>query len=252
MRRESVMWRIGCAWRRSVFAPLRLVPASISRRIRDTELPTTSVAIARDRYASTTSIWMPENTIVSSTTRAQLTKLLRCLRTVAWLAVVVMSQVAARAGEEPPIFTVEPVNTTVRRGEMATFSAQAAGSTPLTISWYRNGLAVTGSSTSIVTAPVCLADDGALFSVTFSNIFGIAGSSNALLRVEPGIVAAASVNHSVNGGLYRGWPLVLEVALLHPQSFVSNAVPILISGTNGPWFNALQVDVRDAQEQLQL
>jgi len=188
---------------------------------------------------------------VSSTSRDQLIQLPRCQRTVAWLAVVVMAQVAARAGEGPPILTVEPVNTTVRRGEMATFSAQAVGSTPLTINWYRNGLALAGSSTSIVTAPVRSADDGALFSVTFSNTFGIAGSSNAMLRVEPGIVVAASVNHSVNAVLYRGWPLVLEVALLHPESFVSNAVPILISGTNGPWFNALQIDARDANDQPQ-
>src|SRR5947209_20111106 len=44
---------------------------------------------------------------------------------------------------------------------------------------------------------------------------------------------------------------MFTVALIHPDAFDSNAALILISGTNGPWFNALQIDVRDAQDQPQ-
>ena len=155
------------------------------------------------------------------------------------------------AASGPPQIISQPANVVAREGEQVSFLAQADGSAPLLIQWQRNG-DVIGSGLSFTTDPVTLGNDGDSYSVVVINGLGTATSSNALLKVTPGIEVAASINRSSEVVLYRGWPLVLEVALLHPDSFQSNAVPLLISATSGPWFNALGIDIRDVANTPQI
>ena len=168
------------------------------------------------------------------------------------LAALAFTGAPVQAADGPPVILQQPVSLTARQGESAQLILAADGSVPLTITWLRNGLPLaTGSNTAFSTAPLRSGDDGTVFSAIVSNTLGVVTTSNAFLTVEPGIVVAASANRTAKLVLYRGWPLVLEVALIHPDAFDSNAAPILISGTNGPWFNALQVDVRDSQDEQQ-
>jgi hypothetical protein len=66
------------------------------------------------------------------------------------------------------------------------------------------------------------------------------------------IIVAASVNYSAELEVAQGWPLILEIGLLHPEMFDANAVPILICSTNGPWSNAVAVETLNAQQQIQI
>src|SRR2546430_30493 len=210
-----------------------------------------NAATAPARFASTTNTRttrnMIANTIVPDSTRRGL----GLLRTMC-LAALAYTGAAVHAADGPPVILQQPVNLSARQGESAQLSLEADGSIPLTITWLRNGLPLaTGSNTAFSTAPLRSSDDGTVFSAIVSNTLGVVTTSNAFLTVEPGIAVAASANRTTQLLLYRGWPLVLEVALIHPDAFDSNAVPILISGTNGPWFNALQVDVRNSLDQPQ-
>jgi len=190
---------------------------------------------------------MIANTIVPDFTRRGLS----LLRTMC-LAAVICEGASVQAADGPPVILQQPVNLSARQGESAQLSLEADGSIPLTITWLRNGLPLaTGSNTAFSTAPLRSGDDGTVFSAIVSNTLGVVTTSNAFLTVDPGIAVAASANRTTQLLLYRGWPLVLEVALIHPDAFDSNAAPILISGTNSPWFNALQIDVRDANDQPQ-
>ena len=62
----------------------------------------------------------------------------------------------------------------------------------------------------------------------------------------------ASVNESVRAELYRGWPLLLEVALLHPEPFADNPSPLLIDSGTAPWNDAVRIEIRDTNDQVQV
>src|SRR5437867_11433969 len=62
----------------------------------------------------------------------------------------------------------------------------------------------------------------------------------------------ASVNEARSADLYRGWPLLLEVGLLHPASFDADPGPLLIDMGSGPWSDAVHLDITDSNGQVQV
>src|SRR5262249_47704369 len=69
----------------------------------------------------------------------------------------------------PPSITTQPTDRAVNEGDTATFTVEAAGSTPLTYQWHKNGSAILGATGTTLLVVSTAADDGAMFSVTVSN-----------------------------------------------------------------------------------
>ena len=67
--------------------------------------------------------------------------------------------------------------------------------------------------------------------------------------LEP--VLTASIDESVSVDLCAGWPLLLEIGMIHPEPFASNAPPLLIDPGNGPWSDAVAIEVTDPAGNLQ-
>jgi len=65
-------------------------------------------------------------------------------------------------------------------------------------------------------------------------------------------VITAAVNESVRAELHRGSPLLLEVDLLHPDSFASNPQPLLIDMVTAPWSSAVRIEIKDTNDQAQV
>jgi hypothetical protein len=86
-----------------------------------------------------------------------------------------------------PTISTQPANQTVAAGQTATFSVVAAGTTPLTYQWQKNGSAITGATAASYITPVTTtADSGELFRVVVSNSAGNVTSNSATLTVNPG------------------------------------------------------------------
>ena len=84
----------------------------------------------------------------------------------------------------PPSITQQPRNRMVTAGQTATFKVQAVVSPPLSYRWKKNGVRIQGATSSTyVTPPTTLADNGARFSVVVSNSAGSVTSRNAQLVV---------------------------------------------------------------------
>src|SRR5712675_615471 len=83
-----------------------------------------------------------------------------------------------------PTITTQPVNAAGTVGSTATFTVVAAGTTPLTYQWQKNGTAIPGASAASYTTPALqIGDDGAMFAVVVTNSAGTVTSSSAKLSI---------------------------------------------------------------------
>ena len=80
---------------------------------------------------------------------------------------------------------IQPFNAAVAAGQTATFSVTGAGTAPFSYQWQRNGVNIGNATTAAYTTPPTgSSDNGAVFTVVVSNIFGAAVSIPAVLTVN--------------------------------------------------------------------
>ncbi|MDD8020198.1 MAG: immunoglobulin domain-containing protein [Acidobacteriota bacterium] len=103
-----------------------------------------------------------------------------------------------------PTITTQPVSKTVNVGQTATFSVVATGTTPLSYQWYKNGVAMSGATSSSYTTPATTSSDNdAIFYVRVSNSYGSVSSNSVTLTVVSGTaptITTQPVSKTVNVG----------------------------------------------------
>ena len=91
-----------------------------------------------------------------------------------------------------PSIATQPASQAVTEGQSVTFNVVAAGSTPLTYQWRRNGVSIVGATSSSYTLLTSLVDTGATFSVVVTNSVGNVTSSTVTLTVNAiGVIPAS-------------------------------------------------------------
>ncbi|MFA5343554.1 MAG: hypothetical protein WC381_06290, partial [Kiritimatiellia bacterium] len=130
----------------------------------------------------------------------------------AWFGVVVTNAagivVSANAmltvNSVPPTITAQPVSKTVTAYfQTATFGVIAAGTAPFTYQWRRNGVNISGATSSSYTTPITVGtDNGAKYSVVVANAAGNVTSADATLTVNsaPPAITDQPMNRSVTAG----------------------------------------------------
>ena len=113
-----------------------------------------------------------------------------------------LSNTAILTVQVPPSITTQPANQTVNVGQMATFSAIASGTAPLTYQWQKNGTAINGATSASYTTPATTANDnGAAFGLMITNPAGNMSSNTAILTVQvPPSITTQPANQIVNIG----------------------------------------------------
>lgn len=172
----------------------------------------------------------------------------------AWLLLIFLSMMDAKGVIIPdhffPEITEAPTNRVALEGQRVEFRVVAQGLAPLTYQWFRNGVPVEGATDTNLVVVAESKENRSVYWVTVSNSLSDIQSVPATLTVLPGITMAASLNHSAEPEVFRGWPMLLEVGLVHPGAGGPAADDILIGATGGPWSDAVKIEVRDAQETL--
>jgi hypothetical protein len=85
-----------------------------------------------------------------------------------------------------PFITKEPRNEGTIEGKTVEFVVEAAGVSPLTYQWQKNGVNITGANTqNYETDTLTLADDNSTFRVIVSNTYGSDTSNSVTLSVSP-------------------------------------------------------------------
>jgi hypothetical protein len=111
------------------------------------------------------------------------------------------------SGNAAPVVTLQPANQTVKAGTRATFTAGASGTPSPTVQWQvstDNGVTfvnIAGSSASTLTFVASSTQSGNKYRAMFTNAFGIAATTAAVLTVNtPPIVTQNPANETVTDG----------------------------------------------------
>lgn len=89
--------------------------------------------------------------------------------------------------ELPPIFEIQPTNTTVELGLPGFVHATMAGNPPLTLQWYHNGNPLTDATNETYSIPAAALTNAGLYQLFATNQFGWLASDAANLTVlQPG------------------------------------------------------------------
>ena len=103
-----------------------------------------------------------------------------------------------------PIITTQPLDQTVRPGQIATFGVIATGTAPLSYQWQKNGVNIPGATNAMYTTPATTAsDNGNTYRVNVTNNAGSVTSNPAKLTVVNDKNLSASFSHlsSKNGDI---------------------------------------------------
>ncbi len=116
-----------------------------------------------------------------------------------------------------PSIGVQPLPQTVSVGQSATFSVTANGTAPLFYQWFKNDVAINGAtSSSYLTPPTTLADNGAPFKVIVSNSLGGVTSPAVILTVNGSVPAtnqAHFLDQTVPGTMTAGQTYTVSVTM---------------------------------------
>ena len=108
-------------------------------------------------------------------------------------------------GSQQPVITSQPKSTSVSEGNAATFNVTATGATPLGYQWRKNGVSISGATSSTYTISTVTTGSAANYSVVVSNTAGTVTSSNATLTVtQANQKPSAIITTPAAGAVYRG------------------------------------------------
>lgn len=108
-----------------------------------------------------------------------------------------------------PVITTQPASASVSAGQNVTFNVAASGADPKTYQWRKNGLNISGAtSTSYTIMNVQLSHAGQ-YSVRVTNSFGSAASNNAVLTVTAfNAKPNGTILTPANASIYRGGDII--------------------------------------------
>ncbi|HWN94819.1 MAG TPA: lamin tail domain-containing protein, partial [Methylomirabilota bacterium] len=142
----------------------------------------------------------------------------------------ITSSVASLQISTPPSIVSHPTNQTVIVGQTVTLAGSVAGSPPMLLQWYFNGLPLAGAnSASLIFSDVQPSRSGT-YSLFASNAVGTAFSSNATLIVivPPTVTIVATDPNAAETGLNPG---AFTITRANGSSNVALTVNFVIEGT---------------------
>ncbi|MDJ1472374.1 PQQ-dependent sugar dehydrogenase [Cytophagaceae bacterium DM2B3-1] len=112
-------------------------------------------------------------------------------------------------GNGIPVIGVQPASQTVSAGQSVTFTIVTSGNPAPTYQWQRNGVNITGATSTSYTIPATsLSDNGANFRVIVQNSAGTVTSSEATLTVLNNQLPVATIASPTSGKTYSGGDVI--------------------------------------------
>jgi hypothetical protein len=123
------------------------------------------------------------------------------------------SAVAPTPAVTAPAISTQPTSTSIVAGLTATFNVAATGTSPMTYQWRKNGVILSGATSSTYTTPAeTTTDNNAAFTVSVSNSAGSATSNPAILTVTAPAVAPSITSQPASQTIVAGKTASFAVA----------------------------------------
>lgn len=90
----------------------------------------------------------------------------------------------AASSDSAPAITTQPASAIVKAGQTASFYVASTGTAPINYQWNKNGIPISGATSSTYATALTAADDDAKFNVVVSNDAGSATSNTATVTVN--------------------------------------------------------------------
>jgi len=141
------------------------------------------------------------------------------------------SSTATLTVQSPPSITTPPASATVTAGQTANFSVTAAGTSPLSYQWQKNGANISGATSSSYTTPATkTSDNGATFVVSVSNSAGNISSGTATLTVNADTTPpTVSITSPTSGSTESG---TITVTATAADNIAVASVQLQVDGAN--------------------
>jgi hypothetical protein len=150
----------------------------------------------------------------------------------------------------PPSIVTQPTGQSAIAGQTAVFSVVAAGTSPLSYQWNKNGTQISGAILASYTTPATSAtDNGAIFTVTVTNVAGNVTSGNAILTVSaPPLIATQPASQTVLAG--KSATFLVTASGTGPLTYQWNKNGVAISGATSASYTTPATTAQDNQSQF--
>ena len=137
-----------------------------------------------------------------------------------------------------PVIVQQPQPFTNNLGTSNAFSVAVFGSEPLLYQWFKDGMAIANATNSLLPLPNLQSNQVGYYSVSVTNLYGWAGSSNALLTIPgvplpfywQGLVAYYPFNGNANDASGNG-----NTGVLRARLYVTTALGLAASALRICW-----------------
>jgi hypothetical protein len=128
-----------------------------------------------------------------------------------------------------PTFTTQPSGATVNVGSSVTFSVATAGTAPITYQWQKNGVNISGATSTSYMISSVQTSDAATYRVIATNMIGTATSNGAVLTVNnppPPPPPAPSITSPLTASGAVGTPFSYTITASNsPTGFGASGLP---------------------------
>jgi len=129
-----------------------------------------------------------------------------------------------------PTFVSQPVSQTVNAGATVTFTATTGGTPAPTFQWLKNGVSISGATSSTLTLTNVASTDAGTYAVVATNSTGSATSSNAVLTVNS-VTAPTIIAQPLSVTANGGGTVALVVTATSATSYQWRKDGVVISGS---------------------
>jgi hypothetical protein len=146
-----------------------------------------------------------------------------------------------------PVITTQPISLNKNNGLIASFNVVANGSAPLTYQWYKDNVAITGSTTNSYTIASVVAGDAGNYKCIVSNGFGSVVSNIVSLTVNVGsapIITTQPISRTLNNGLAATFTVIATGTAPLTYQWYKNGTN-LISGATSSTYTVTNVSSTD-------
>lgn len=154
------------------------------------------------------------------------------------------------AAATAPRITAQPSSKTVSAGSSATFSVTASGTAPLTYQWYKDGVAVSGATSSTLTVSSVTSAKAGGYYVTVTNGSGSTTSSTATLTVVTApVITTQPASQSVDLNSPATFTVVASGSGLSYQWYKNG---LAVSGATGASYTVLSTIANEGEYRVKV